>query len=113
MERNPEILYAGIAGHVVAIDAVTGDEVWRQKLPKASGVMSMLLKGDFLYVGAGGYVYCLDRYLGELRWKNDLKRLGWEAVLLTLEGATSQSADASLVAATAAAAAAQAAASAG
>jgi outer membrane protein assembly factor BamB len=103
MQKNLDLLYAATSGHVIAVDPISGQELWRQKLPKARSVMTMLLKGDFLYVGSGGYVYCLDRYLGEIRWRSDLKRLGFDCVMLTMEGAVDAGLGASLAAAQAAA----------
>lgn len=93
-----DLLYAATSSHVVALDPATGQELWRRKLPKGGGIMTMLLKGDDLYVAGSGYVYCLDRYLGEVRWRNDMKKLGWSLITLAMEGA-SGTGDAGVIAA--------------
>lgn len=93
-DATPEILYAAMDKNVAAIDAATGAEIWRRKLPKGGGLVNMLIKGDFLYVSSDGYVYCLERFMGEILWRNDMKKLGFGAVMLAMPGASPTSAPA-------------------
>lgn len=109
----PDILYAAMEKNVAAIDAATGVEIWRRKLPKGGSLVNILIKGDVLYISTDGYIYCLDRYMGEIIWRNDMKRLGYGAVMLATPGADGSSTNSSAAAALARQAAAAAAAASG
>jgi len=88
MPRSRNVLYIGTNRHVAAIDPKTGEEVWRTKLPLSTGaVVTILIQGRRLLVGAGGHLFCLDRGTGEIIWKNDLPKMGYQPVLLAMEGA--------------------------
>jgi outer membrane protein assembly factor BamB len=88
MARNREILYVGTGRFVAAIDAKTGEEIWRTKLPHATGnIVTILLKDGRLYVGHAGRAYCLNQQDGSLLWENGLAKMGFGAVLLAMEGA--------------------------
>jgi len=79
MRRKPKLLYASTNRHVIALDPRTGEEVWRAKLPHASGfgaVVTLLIEGDTLYAESGGRVYALNRHTGELQWHNGLPKTG-------------------------------------
>lgn len=94
MPRRKDTLYVGTNRHVAAIEARTGEEIWRTKLGAMGGsIVSIVIKGNFLYVGAGGYVYCLARRDGTIVWENGLPRMGYHPVNLVMEGATNTSAD--------------------
>ncbi|HPF39358.1 MAG TPA: PQQ-binding-like beta-propeller repeat protein [Phycisphaerae bacterium] len=82
------LLYIGTHRYVAAIDPATGEELWRTKLPHGGfSVPSILIKGPFLYVGHAGYAYCLSRRYGEIVWENGLKGLGYQTVVMAMEGA--------------------------
>jgi len=88
MAAKREFLYAGVGRNVLALDARTGEEVWRTKLPHTgSSVVTLLLKDGCLYVGHCGRAYGLDARSGAILWENGLPRTGWGPVLLTMEGA--------------------------
>jgi outer membrane protein assembly factor BamB len=71
----------GVGGHAVALDAVTGAELWRTKL-KSSGVVTVALTGTRVLAGTGGELFCLDAYTGRILWQNKLKGLGLGIVTL-------------------------------
>lgn len=90
MRRKTKLLYVGTNRFVLALDPRTGEEVWRTKLPHASGfsaVVTMLIQDDTLYVGSGGRAYALHRFTGEVQWHNGLPKTGYYPVLLAMEGA--------------------------
>jgi outer membrane protein assembly factor BamB len=90
MARMENPLYLGTNGIVAALDPWTGEELWRVKLPRCSGVgepVSVVIKNHLLFAGANGRVWCLDKRNGELLWHNGLPRMGYHAVLLAIEGA--------------------------
>jgi outer membrane protein assembly factor BamB len=101
--RDREVIHIGVGGHVAAIDAKTGEEIWRTKIKGASSFVSLLVRDDKIFAGAGGELFCLDTATGSLQWHNKLKGLGLGFVTLSTN-------DAGAAAAIAAAAAAQAAA---
>jgi outer membrane protein assembly factor BamB len=73
--RNRERLYIGIGGHVVAIDAASGEEIWRTKV-KGSMFVTVFMSGREVYAGANGELFCLRADTGEIVWHNKLKGLG-------------------------------------
>ena len=89
MARIKNVLYVATHRFVAAVEPKTGEEVWRTKLPHGgSAVPTMVLKGDHIYIGHAGYVYCLDRRMGQVLWENDLPKMGFQSVVLAMEGAT-------------------------
>ena len=73
--RKPGVLYIGVGSHVVAIQAATGEELWRTQI-KRSSYMTLHQDGDLLFAGAGGELFCIDRLSGAVLWHNKLKGLG-------------------------------------
>ncbi len=76
------VLFIGVGGHAVAIDAATGTELWRTKL-KASSFVTVYQAGTRLFAGAGGQLFCLDPASGSVLWRNPLKGLGMGLVAFT------------------------------
>ena len=68
-------MYLGVGGHVVAIDAATGEEIWRTRL-KSSTFTTVWSDGKRVYAGAQGEVFCVDAAAGNVLWHNPLKGLG-------------------------------------
>ena len=53
-------LYVGTNGFVLALAPLTGEELWRTKLPKCGGMgepVSMIIKDQMLFAGAYS-VFC-------------------------------------------------------
>jgi outer membrane protein assembly factor BamB len=73
--RSRDRFHIGLGGHVVAIDASTGEEIWRTKL-KGSTYTTIKVIGDRVYGGSNGELFCLDAGSGEILWHNKLKGLG-------------------------------------
>src|SRR4051812_20414155 len=70
-----DVLYIGLGGHVVAIQASTGQELWSTRLRRAS-FMTITVGRDGIFAGASGHLYCLDPSTGEIRWHNPLDGRG-------------------------------------
>lgn len=68
------LIFVGIKNCVVAVDARTGDEMWRAKL-KGSFV-TVLWDGEFLVAATSGEVFGLDWRDGTITWNNRMKGLG-------------------------------------
>ncbi|HKQ49593.1 MAG TPA: PQQ-binding-like beta-propeller repeat protein [Phycisphaerae bacterium] len=89
MIKNRERLYVGSRRYVAALDAQTGEEIWRTKFASGtSAVVTMLLKGNRLFVGHSGHAYGLDAGTGAILWTNELPKMGFNPVMLAMEGAS-------------------------
>lgn len=75
------LLFVGIKGSLVALDAATGEEAWRRELVGADFV-SVLFDGTAVYATSRGEVWCFDPTTGRFRWHNELKGLGRNLVSL-------------------------------
>jgi outer membrane protein assembly factor BamB len=75
MSRAGGTLYLGVGGHVVAVDAATGEELWRTKV-KSTTFTTVWTDGQRVYAGAQGELFCLDATAGNVLWHNPLKGLG-------------------------------------
>ena len=84
-------VYIGIRGTVLALDAATGEELWRTSV-KGAKFVNVTLVDDRLYAAAAGEMLALDPATGQILWNNKLKGLGMG--LVTIAG-SSQSSSAS------------------
>jgi outer membrane protein assembly factor BamB len=75
--RRPSLVYVGIRGHVVAINRLTGAEVWKTGL-KGSQFVQVTRDQDFVFATAKGELFCLSPLSGEVIWHNSLKGMGWD-----------------------------------
>jgi outer membrane protein assembly factor BamB len=72
---SADVVYIGIKGHVVAVAAVSGEELWRTKV-KRSTYITICVQPNAIYAGASGHLFCLDPSTGAIRWENRLPGLG-------------------------------------
>ncbi len=83
-------LFAGLHGHVVALDPANGKEKWRTSLPSTGySVASIVVEGDRLLCGSGGRVFALDPSDGTILWNNGMKGLGNGEIFLTTANSNS------------------------
>jgi outer membrane protein assembly factor BamB len=90
-----ERLFIGTNGHVCAIDARSGQEVWRTRLQE--GIMSattaadvsVLVRDGVIYAGSQGHLFALSS-AGEILWHNSLKGLNFNDISLAFEGQSVQ-----------------------
>jgi outer membrane protein assembly factor BamB len=100
MARFKDRIFIGVGGHVVAIDAATGEEVWRTKL-KTTNMATVWADGKRVYGGAQGELFCLDPATGDRLWHNRLKGLGMGVVAFPSNSAEVAAAAAAAAAASA------------
>jgi outer membrane protein assembly factor BamB len=81
---HSEIIYLGIKGSVIAVDAATGQQRWATHL-KGQEFVNVVFDGDNLYAATRGEIFCLDPKSGERRWHNPLKSFGWGLVSIATE----------------------------
>jgi len=103
MAKSTDVVYIGIGSHVVAISALTGDEIWRCKI-KGSSFVTLSVHANAIYAGAAGELFCIDPSTGTIRWRNRLVGLG-NGLISFSDAATSAVVAAAVIAAQAAAAA--------
>jgi len=77
-------LYVGIRGHVVALDAATGAELWRTKL-KGSDYVSVTADAAHVYAATRGETFALEPHAGSILWHNKMRGLGLGLVGLLTE----------------------------
>jgi outer membrane protein assembly factor BamB len=70
-----ELVFIGIKGSVVALNRVTGEQVWTTRL-KGSDFVNVVVVGEEVFAATYGEVYCLDPLKGQRLWHNQLKGLG-------------------------------------
>jgi outer membrane protein assembly factor BamB len=75
MANSADTLYLGIGGHLVAVAASSGEELWRCKL-KGSSYVTISVRPTAVYAGASGELFCVDPSSGQIRWQNRLPALG-------------------------------------
>ncbi len=76
MSIRNDILYIGIGSHVAAIQASTGQEIWRTKLKWGASYTTVSVRPEGIFAGASGHLFCLDPATGAIRWENKLEGLG-------------------------------------
>jgi len=76
-----DLLFAGIRGHIVALDKSTGTERWRLKL-KGAEFVHVVTDGALLYASTRGEIFAVDPATGTLLWRNPMKGLGLGLVAL-------------------------------
>ncbi len=90
MAKRTNVIYAGTGRFVLALDAETGSELWRTRLPSSmSSIVSLMLDGPSLYVGHSGSIYRLSAQTGAIEWTNGLPRTGYNPVMMAAAGVVS------------------------
>jgi outer membrane protein assembly factor BamB len=74
-KRQPALIYVGIAGQVLALDAVTGEIQWACKVA-SSNVVNVVYESGILLAGVSGKLFRIDTTTGELLWTNKLRGMG-------------------------------------
>jgi len=85
---NSDLIFIGIKGSVLALNKITGQEVWQTKL-KGQYFVNLVIENENLYATTQGEIFCLETRTGNLRWHNKLKGLGLGLVSIATH-ATSQ-----------------------
>lgn len=75
--RRPTLVYIGIKGHVIALNRLTGEIVWKTAL-KGQYYTQVTRDQEFLFATAKGEMWCLNPQNGQVIWHNNLKGMGWD-----------------------------------
>jgi outer membrane protein assembly factor BamB len=73
--KTSDLLFIGIKGSVLAIDRVTGQQVWATHL-KGFDFVNVLLENGAVLASCCGEIFCLDPLSGNALWHNPLKGFG-------------------------------------
>ena len=93
------LVYLGIRGRVVALNRMSGDEIWRTEL-KGSGFVQVARDQEYIYATTRGEIFCLRPETGELVWNNPLKGLGMDLASIASDMPMSATSDFSSAATT-------------
>jgi outer membrane protein assembly factor BamB len=88
--KETNFVYLGVKAHVVCINAVTGEEIWRTKI-KRSQLISIVVEEGLIVAHAGGQLFGLDKSSGKVLWNNKLPGLGYGYCFLATENSSSSS----------------------
>jgi len=81
---QPNLIFIGVRGSVVAIDQDSGGRRWETKL-KGGAFVSLLVEQNRVFAGTQGEVFCLDAATGRLLWHDGLKGYGFGLVSLATQ----------------------------
>jgi outer membrane protein assembly factor BamB len=73
--KTSELIFIGIKGSVVALNRVTGEQVWATHL-KGSDFVSVVVQNETVVASCYGEIFCLDPLTGNALWHNPLKGFG-------------------------------------
>jgi outer membrane protein assembly factor BamB len=73
--KTAQLVFIGIKGTVIALNRVTGQQVWATHL-KGSDFVNVILEDGAVLASCRGEVYCLDPLTGIGMWHNPLKGFG-------------------------------------
>lgn len=80
-----KVIYLGVKGSVMAMDSVTGQQLWVTGL-KGAEFVNVVLDGGNLLATTRGEIFCLDPESGGIRWHNPLKGYGLGLITIAGEG---------------------------
>ena len=73
--RTSELVFVGIKGSVVALNRVTGEQVWTTRL-KGYDFVNLVVEDGKILASCYGEIFCLDPLTGHTLWHNPLKGFG-------------------------------------
>ena len=83
--KTSDLVFIGIKGSVVALNRVTGQQVWATHL-KGMDFVNAVLEEGVVIASCCGEVFCLDALIGSGRWHNPLKGFGRGLATIATEG---------------------------
>jgi len=79
---QPDLVFIGIHGSVVAMDKETGKQVWMTRLKAgvfggANGFVTLMVEADKVFAVNRGEMFCLDAASGNILWHDELSGMGY------------------------------------
>ena len=82
--KTSDLIFLGIRGSAVALNRVTGEQVWATHL-KGISFVNVVLDGNAVLASCHGEVFCLDPLTGKGLWHNPLRGFGIGLVTMATE----------------------------
>jgi outer membrane protein assembly factor BamB len=73
--KTSDLVFIGIRGSVVALNRISGEQVWATHL-KGSDFTNVVLQNGAILASCSGEIFCLDALTGDACWHNPLKGFG-------------------------------------
>jgi outer membrane protein assembly factor BamB len=73
--KPSDLVFIGIKGSVIALNRVTGRQVWATRL-KGADFVNVVLQNEVLLASCCGEIFSLDPLTGDGLWHNPLKGFG-------------------------------------
>jgi outer membrane protein assembly factor BamB len=73
--KTSELIFVGIKGSVLALNAATGEQIW-VKVLKGRDFVSVVAQEDKIFASVQGEVFCLEAQTGRELWHNPLRGYG-------------------------------------
>ena len=73
--KTSELVFVGIGKSVVALNRISGEQVWATRL-KGYDFVNVVLDGERILATCCGEIFCLDPLTGDVLWHNRLKGFG-------------------------------------
>jgi outer membrane protein assembly factor BamB len=83
---SSKVIYLGVKGSIIAMDAASGARLWETHL-KGSSFVNVVLDGENLYGATHGEIFCLDPKTGAGRWHDELRGMGYGIISIAAENA--------------------------
>ena len=85
---QPDLIFIGIRGSVLALDKLSGRRVWETKL-KGSSFVTLLVEDNCVLAGAQGELFCLAANNGNILWQDGLKVYGFGLISIATANGSS------------------------
>lgn len=79
-----QMIFIGIKGSVIALDRITGHQIWATHL-RGCNFVNVVVDKDLILAACDGEIFCLDPVGGVARWHNPLKGYGLGLVTIATE----------------------------
>ena len=73
--KTTDLVFIGIKGSVIALNRITGEQIWATHL-KGSDFVNVILESETILASCYGEIFCLDAFTGDALWHNRLKGFG-------------------------------------
>ncbi len=73
--NTSDLVFVGIKGSVVALNRISGEQVWATRL-KGSDFVNVVVDDGVILATCQGEVFCLNPLTGDGLWHNPLKGFG-------------------------------------
>jgi hypothetical protein len=73
--KNSDLVFIGIKGTVIALNAANGQQAWATHL-KGANFVNVVVQNEVILASCEGEIFCLDPLTGNVLWHNPLTGFG-------------------------------------